>query len=272
LTLYPSQSRPELVGILNITPDSFSDGGLFFGVAHCLKHALEIIDAGAQVLEVGAESTRPNAAPIGYEEEWRRISPVIEEIAALCKSRKVILSVDTRHWQVAEQAILRGANWINDVTGATDNKMIEIIAKSNAKFVLNHSLSVPVDPHEHLETDDIVAELLKWCTAKIDILEQAGIDKSRVIFDPGIGFGKSATQSVEIIKNTERFIDTGCKVMIGHSRKSFIRELTGNENPMSRDPETYAISIYLADKNVDYLRVHDVSGNVRALKTWQKLK
>lgn len=242
--------RTRLVGIVNITPDSFSDGG------HNLspKTALRAIDTmerdGADIIDIGAESTRPGATSLTHEQEWERLSGVLPGVINIAQ-----FSIDTRHPQTASKAIRLGADWVNDVSGFSNPAMIEAVRGSDCRLVIMHSLTVPADKNVILPLDsDPVELIINWARERFAMLEKSGIDSSRFIFDPGIGFGKNAQQSMEIINGAERFKELGVPLLFGHSRKSFLGEGAG-------DDATIKISQLLAEKGVDYLRVHDIKNH-----------
>jgi dihydropteroate synthase len=257
-------NTPKIIGILNITPDSFSDGGENFNIDKALLKIGEMIDAGVNIIDIGAESTRPSATRLSPQEEWHRLRELLTQIQPLLKDSNITISIDSYHYQTTEKAIELGVGIINDVSGC-NNQMMSLIAKTNVKIVLMHSLGVPVDPNIVIdEHQDAITVIKKWANDKIIEMENKGINKENIIFDPGIGFGKTKHQSLHLIKNIEQFRDLGLAILVGHSRKSFMSAFT--KLPASqRDIETYAISIYLAQKKVDYIRVHDVSGNIRAI-------
>ncbi len=240
--------RPGLVGIINITPDSFSDGGVNLDPAVALENIYNLINDGADVIDIGAESTRPMAVPISQEEEWARLETVMPSI----KKLPVPVSIDTRYAKTAEKAILHGAGWINDVSGFSSTDMVDAVRDSDCKLVVMHSLSVPADKNIVLPLDcDPVEFLISWAERRFADLKAAGIDRERIIFDPGIGFGKNAGQSNAIIQGVGRFKVLGVPILIGHSRKSFLGANSG-------DDATVKTSHFLADNGVDYLRVHNI--------------
>jgi 2-amino-4-hydroxy-6-hydroxymethyldihydropteridine diphosphokinase/dihydropteroate synthase len=258
----------ELVGILNITPDSFSDGGLFLDPARAAQQAKVLVAAGATVLDIGAESTRPAAHPLEAEEEWGRLAPVLEAM----RGTTAILSVDTRHPGTAARAIRAGAGWINDVEGLESAEMRREVADSSVDVVVMHSLGIPPDSKRVLpEGNDPVEELLAWGERKLRSLEESGIGRDRVILDPGIGFGKLAFQSWLLLSGARRLHELGCRVLIGHSRKSFLALIT-DRKAEERDPESAVLAARLAAQGIQYLRVHDVEGTLRALRAAQRLE
>jgi dihydropteroate synthase len=254
----------QLLGILNITPDSCSEDGMYGDPAAALHRIDLMIEQGAAVIDIGAESTRPGAIAITPEEEWQRLAPVLELLGP--RFAKAQFSLDTRHPETALRALALGFHWINDVTGGRNPKMIECMARSDCRYVIMHALSVPVNPKETLaSTEDPVEMIIKWANDTIERLENAGIARSRIILDPGIGFGKTAEQSFTLIKNIGQLKDLGVPLLVGHSRKSFLTLFT--DKPYSeRDPETLIFSYYLASQGVDYLRIHDLENHVSLLK------
>lgn len=242
--------RPELVGIINITPDSFSDGGLSFAVQDALANILRLVDEGADIIDIGAESTRPNATPITQEEEWARLEPVLSRLNGF----PIPISVDTRYAETAQKALALGARWINDVSGFANADMVAAVRDSNCNLVVMHSLTVPADKNVVLPIDaDPVELIIAWVKTRFEELEKAGIRRERIIFDPGIGFGKNAEQSQKIIDGVARFKELDVPIFIGHSRKSFL-----SANGEDRDDATVKASQFLAENGVDYLRVHNV--------------
>lgn len=247
----------EIVGILNVTPDSFSDGGAFFSPDAAIHAMAEMAEQGAGVIDIGAESTRPGATPITPEEEWKRLEPVL---AALRHFPKVKFSIDTRHAETVHHALKAGVHWINDVSGFSDAMMIEAVKDSNCRIVLMHSLSVPANKSVTLpDSVDMAEELYNWAKSKLFQLERSGIAPTRLIFDPGIGFGKTSAQSLAIVRDIAKLKSLGVPVMVGHSRKSFLA------NFGDRDKATLAVSQQLAAQGVDFLRVHDVASHRQML-------
>ncbi len=242
--------KTKLVAIINVTPDSFSDGGQYASADAAVAAIAQATHDGADVIDIGAESTRPGAVPVSLEEECRRLQPVLE---SLKRFRGVLFSLDTRHGETVKRALPYGIDWINDVSGFASIDMVQAVAASDCKLVVMHSLSVPADKSVVLPPDcDPVHELLAFAKARFAALEQSGIARTRLLFDPGIGFGKTPEQSIEILKRAEEFAVLGVPVFIGHSRKSFLGQ------PENRDAATLAVSRTLAAKGVDYLRVHNV--------------
>jgi dihydropteroate synthase len=255
---------PNLVGILNITPDSFSDGGSYVTIEAAFEQALRLAKAGAAIIDIGAQSTRPGAKQIGAQNEWKILEPVLKVCIGSLHEFNVKISVDTYHPEVAKLALSYGVDIINDVSGGEKN-MLELIASSSASIIIMHNLGLPADPHNVMTSFDPIAEVKDWAEMRIAELVSYDIARERIIFDPGIGFGKSAAQSLALIKDIQAFKELGVQIMVGHSRKSFLSQVTAKP-AAERDIETYVASIYLSNKQVDYLRVHDVEGNLRAIK------
>lgn len=263
---------PRLMGVINITPDSFSDGGKYIAVENALEQARHLINVGADIIDIGAESTAPNSTTISAEDEWARLEPVLKAINQ--EKRSFLLppkiSVDTRRASVAEKALAYDIDWLNDVTGFRDPAMVALAVASGKDCLVMHHVSLPA--HKELLPSDVnaVSFIHDWAKQHLFDLENKGIARDKIIFDPGIGFGKAAHQSLALIKNIDTFSDLGCRILVGHSRKSFLSTFT--DLPFAqRDTETLACSLYLSQQPVDYLRVHDVEMCARGLKVWKAL-
>lgn len=254
--------RPLIMGIVNLTPDSFSDGGLIRTLDDFKELVKDMDAAGTQIIDIGAESTRPGARVLTAEEEWIRLEPALLFLKEYFSGRlvKPLISIDTCKPETAEKCLKLGADIINDVSGFKDQRMLSVISDSNCHYILMHSLSVPADSSITLPRGiDPVAELKQWLEDKLSILGQYGIDRDRVIFDVGIGFGKTADQSIEVLERAEEFNDLPVRVLIGHSRKSFMKSLIKPpqvDTQKQRDALTLSFSRSLAQKGVDILRVH----------------
>ncbi len=260
---------PHLVGVINVTPNSFSDGGQFLAPEQALQQAIALINAGATILDIGAEATAPQVEKgIDANTEWERLEPVLSLIQSSQNKFLFppVISIDTRHPETAKKALANGANWINDVTGLDDPHMRDLIADTKADCIVMHHLDIPVIDDQHLPLDqDPIQLVYAWAENRIETLIQHGIKKEKIIFDPGIGFGKTTEQSVLLLQHAHVFHTLGVRVLIGHSRKRFLFTLTGNL-AKDRDIETMAIALSLAKYPIDYLRVHHVEMCVRALK------
>lgn len=261
---------PEIVGILNVTPDSFADGGKYETIDAAVKQAKHLFKAGADIIDIGAESTRPGAANIiTPTEEWQRLDPIL---AALMDTWKDVgfkpkISIDSRNPDTIQKVLAKyKIDWLNDQTGFDNPEMRKTAAESAIKLVVMHHLCIPENREVLIPfTKNPVTEVYQWAEQRIAELLAIGIDQNRLIFDPGIGFGKHAEQSLTIIKEISRFKDLDIPLLVGHSRKSFMNQFT--DLPFAeRDLETAVISNFLAAKQIDYLRVHNVDAQMRALK------
>lgn len=253
---------PNIVAVLNVTPDSFSDGTDMSDSSVILARAEQLIRDGADVLDVGAESTRPDATPLTAEQEWERLLPVWESLYTLCQKHEVALSVDSYHPETVRRALAIGCDWVNDVHGFSDDPMIEAVRDSKCNLVAMHSLSIPADKTVHLPEDcDVIEEIQGWIDGRVHALFKQQIQTKRLILDPGIGFGKTAVQSLDLLMRVDELELHGAQLYIGHSRKSFMRLFDDSLKANARDGLTRAFSSQLAYKNVDYIRVHDVAGH-----------
>ncbi|WP_226480492.1 dihydropteroate synthase [Natrinema amylolyticum] len=258
---YPWTDRTAVMGILNVTPDSFHDGGEYDALEDAVARAEAMIENDADVIDIGGESTRPGAAPVSVDEELERVVPVIERIADL----DALISVDTRRAAVADAALEAGADVINDVSGLEDPEMRFVAAEHDAGLVVMHSIDAPVVPDHDVEYDDVVADVIDQLSERILLAEKAGLDRSQIIVDPGIGFGKSAAENFELLDRLDEFHALGCPVLFGHSHKSMF-ERVGREAG-ERLEATVAASALAADRGADLVRVHDVPENVAAVRT-----
>ncbi len=262
-TVFDWGSRTYIMGIVNVTPDSFSDGGEFFDPKKALVQALRLIEDGADIIDIGGESTRPYSEKVDTVEEIKRIKPVVEAIRKYNKN--IPISIDTRNSQTAKAALETGADMINDVSACEwDCEMLNVIKEFNAPIILNHSKGAPDEMQSDTHYNDLLEEVHDYLQLKLEHLSASGVDLSRVIVDTGIGFGKSCEQNYELIKNTNTFKSLGCPMLVGHSRKSFLQQsldIKDKDNDVL-DSATNAVSSYLMNQGVDILRVH----NVKALK------
>lgn len=244
------------MGILNVTPDSFSDGGLYLDAGRAIERGFEMADEGADIIDVGGESTRPGSSGVGAKEEIRRVVPVIRELAGRLK---VPVSCDTTKSAVAAAAIEAGAAIINDISGFRfDAGMADVIAGSGCAAVCMHTSGRPAEMQKRTEYGDIFEDILEYLKSGIEILEARGFPASNIIVDPGIGFGKTAGQNVMIIAGLRKFSVLGKPIMAGPSRKSFIGHYTGKTNPGDRLFGTCGAAAAAVMNGANFLRVHDV--------------
>lgn len=255
-------TRGALVGVLNVTPDSFSDGGEFEEPRTAIEHGLDMIEHGALVVDVGGESTRPGAQAVHESEELRRLMPVVEGFV----SAGVRVSVDTFKPAVATAALEEGAAVINDVTGYTDPGMIEAVADSGCGVVVMHMKGTPRDMHLDPSYDDVVAEVEEFLLDRVAALEHAGVDRRRVVIDPGIGFGKRAEHSLMLLSRLPQLAGHGLAVMIGTSRKGFLGKLVASDSRETRDRATAVTTALGFAAGARLFRVHDVAESRDALE------
>jgi len=252
-----SFERPLIMGVLNVTPDSFSDGGLFDDRARALARAHEMIARGADIIDIGGESTRPGAPPVSLEEELERVVPVIE---ALTAQTSTPISIDTTKSGVADAALRAGATIVNDISGATfDPKILEVTAAHGAALVLMHILGTPETMQSIVSYDDVVDEVVAFLRGRIDAAIAAGVPSTQILVDPGIGFGKHMEHNLALIRELGRLADLGHAVLLGTSRKSFIGKLTGRTDPTERVFGTAATVALGVEYGAHVFRVHDVA-------------
>lgn len=253
---------PLLMGIVNVTPDSFSDGGAWLEPQAAIAHGLQLADEGAAILDVGGESTRPYATPVDQAEEMRRVIAVIR---GLCRQSNLPVSIDTSKAAVARAALDEGAEIVNDVTGlAGDPAMTPLVAETAAGVCVMHMSGTPQTMQDDPSYDDVVSEVCNYLCERRRVLVEAGIDAARICLDPGIGFGKTHRHNVELLAGCSRFIETGSPVLIGHSRKGFIGKLLGDATA-DRTPGNIGVALAVARQRVHVLRVHDVAPVRQAL-------
>ncbi|PSQ31519.1 dihydropteroate synthase [Halobacteriales archaeon SW_6_65_46] len=257
---YPWTDRTAVMGILNVTPDSFHDGGEYDAVDAAVERAEELVAEGADIVDIGGESTRPGAEPVPVAEEIDRLVPVIERIRDL----DALVSVDTRRAETARAALDAGADFLNDVSGLADPEMRFVAAEYDVPIVVMHSINAPVDPDTTVEYDDVVGDTIEQLRERILLAERAGLDREQIIVDPGIGFGKSAVESFELLDRVGEFDALGCPVLVGHSHKSLFEQ--SGQPAGERYEATVAASAIAADRGADIVRVHDVAGNVSAVR------
>ena len=245
-----------LMGVLNVTPDSFSDGGQFIDRDEAIEHGLKMAAEGAAIIDVGPESTRPGAQVVTAEEQIRRAIPVI---AKLAKKAKACISIDSTNYEVAQAALDAGANIINDITALADERMAHLAAERNVPVILMHMQGTPRTMQVRPKYKDVVGEVLEFLLKRAKRAEKFGIPKERFFIDPGIGFGKTIGHNLKLVANIDKFVKTGYRVLVGPSRKWFIGKLTGKENPADRVFGTAAAVALCASAGVSIVRVHDVA-------------
>jgi dihydropteroate synthase len=257
-------ARTLVMGIVNVTPDSFSDGGLFEDADAAVKHGLRLLDEGADVVDVGGESTRPGSDPVRPEAERQRVIPVIEGLRR--EAPEAVLSVDTRKASVAAAAIAAGADVVNDVGAGGDPDLFGTAAAAGAGLVLMHMRGDPKTMQDEPRYDDVVAEVRAFLGRRIEAALAAGIGRERLCVDPGIGFGKDLGHNLELLRRIGSFGELGAPVLVGASRKRFIGELSAVDEPQDRVAGSVAVAVWCAANGVDVVRVHDVAATVRALR------
>ncbi len=258
--------RPRVMGIVNVTPDSFSDGGRHATTEAAVAHGLRLAEEGADILDVGGESTRPGAAPVELEEELRRVLPVIEQLA---QRSSLPISVDTFKPEVMRAAVAAGAGMINDIRALRTPGALEAAAELGVPVVLMHMQGEPRSMQAAPEYDDVVAEVHRFLAERVFAAEMAGIDKRRLVLDPGFGFGKNTAHNLALLAQLQRFCDFGLPVLAGLSRKRSIGDIVGRQDPEARVAGSVAAHLIAAQRGAKILRVHDVAATVDALKIWQ---
>ena len=260
-------NRGMVMGVLNVTPDSFSDGGEFFATEAAVRHGVEMAESGAEMIDVGGESTRPGAQPVLPNEEMDRVVPVIKEIA---RSTSAYISIDTSKAAVARAALEAGADVINDVTGGRgDDAMLPLAAETGAALIIMHMQGTPQTMQINTTYGDVVEEVAEFFRQQFARAVRLGIDPMRIAFDPGIGFGKTLAHNLELLANLPRLEIEGRPLVVGVSRKSFLGKISGNES--DRAVATIAMTSLLRQRGAHVLRVHDVMPNVQALRTAEAL-
>ncbi len=255
--------RPLVMGIVNVTPDSFSDGGRFFASEAAIAHARRLIEDGADLIDVGGESTRPGAAPTGLQEELDRVLPVLEALA----QGEVPVSIDTQKPEVMSAAILAGASMINDVNALQAEGAIAACAGSDVAVCLMHKQGAPVTMQQDPRYDDVVAEVREFLLARAARCVEAGIAADRIAIDPGFGFGKTAAHNFTLLRELHRFSTTGFALLAGYSRKRSLGEITGR-GPDERLAASLAAALIAAQNGAHIVRVHDVRETVDVLRVW----
>ena len=258
--------RTRVMGIVNVTPDSFSDGGVHDSTAAAIAHALKLVEEGADLLDIGGESTRPGADEVPVEEELRRVIPVIEALAAQVT---VPISIDTSKPEVMRAAVAAGAGMINDVYALRREGALDAASELGVPVVLMHMLGEPRAMQAAPQYDDVVGEVHRFLAERIFACEMAGIDKKKLIVDPGFGFGKTAQHNLQLLAQLRRFTELDVPVLAGLSRKRTIGDLTGRDVPAERMHGSVAAHVIAAQNGAKLVRVHDVAATVDALKVWE---
>ncbi len=261
---------PLWMGIVNLTPDSFSDGGVHHDLDELEGMFEQWIDAGVHIIDIGAESTRPNAESISSELEKQRLEGVLVLLKRMRDKHLLmpLISIDTHHLNTAKYAVEKGVDWVNDVTGLRNPAMLDLIREQRLTGIGMHSVSVPVNPKETLTSDrPVEQQLLEWLAHQSEHWQEHGLDTGKIVFDPGVGFGKTQLQNLDIIKSTAALRSRGFRLLIGHSRKSFMNSFAG-DTFADRDMETLGLSLAMCEQGVDIIRVHDPLSHIRAYRAW----
>lgn len=258
--------RARVMGIVNVTPDSFSDGGAHDTTEAAVAHGLKLVAEGADLLDIGGESTRPGAAPVSIDEELRRVVPVIEQLAA---RTSVPISIDTFKPEVMRAAVAAGAGMINDIFGLRQEGALEAAADAGVPVVLMHMQGEPGHMQADPQYDDVVTEVHGFLVQRLFAAEMAGIAKKNLLVDLGFGFGKTTAHNITLLARSERFLELGVPMLAGLSRKRSLGELTGRESPAERVAASVAAHLIAVQRGARIVRVHDVAATVDALKVWQ---
>ncbi len=255
------------MGVLNLTPDSFSDGGKFNTKEKSIKHAIYLLNSGANLVDVGGESTRPGSKPIKENLEWGRISKILK-----FANKKLPISLDTRKSNIMKKGIMLGVKLINDVSGLSfDNETMNVLKKYKIPFVIQHSKGVPENMQKKPSYKNELLDIYDFFEEKIRLLRSIGINHNNIIIDPGIGFGKNLKHNMSLIHNISIFHSLGFPILVGNSRKSFIKELSKKNDSKLRTGGTLASSIYLMMQGVQILRIHDVNEIMQGIKVFKKI-
>ncbi len=260
--------RTLVMGVVNVTPDSFSDAGQFFEPESAIRRGEEIVREGADLLDIGAESTRPQSEPITTEEEWKRLAPVLR---ALVDRLKVPISVDTYKPETAEKALDLGASMVNDVTGLRDPEMVKVVARYDVPAVIMHMKGTPKTMQVNPEYDDVVADIIRYLREQMSTAIQGGVDKDKIVIDPGIGFGKTVEHNLTLLRRLGEFRSLGRPILIGTSRKSFIGKILGSDVE-ERLEGSLATAVLAAWGGARIVRAHDVRETVRAVRLVDEIR
>ena len=262
--------KTSIMGILNLTPDSFSDGGDFFSIDKALIQAKNFISSGVDIIDIGAQSTRPGAQEVGASIEIKRLIPTLKLLRN--NFPELIISVDTFNSDVAFEALSYGANWINDVTGGRrDERILEVVSEFNCPFVITHSRGNSQNMNNLTTYDNLLEEIINELNFLTHKALSKGLNEDRIIWDPGLGFAKETHQNISILKNLKKLKEYGYPLLIGASRKRFVGEILNISNPKERDIGSMAISCLCSQVNVELVRVHNVEYNYQILKMADKI-
>ncbi|MEY4729193.1 MAG: hypothetical protein RL020_351 [Pseudomonadota bacterium] len=259
--------RPLIMGIVNVTPDSFSDGGKFFSRDRAIEHALKLIEEGADILDIGGESTRPGSLSVDLDKEMQRVIPVIEAL----RDKKIPLSIDTQKTAVMDTAMKAGASMINDVNALRAEGALEVAAKTGAGICMMHMIGTPQNMQQLIDYKDILIDVSAYLQARAQAAEQAGITKNRIVIDPGFGFGKRTVHNLALLRGLQKIADLGYPVLAGLSRKSIFGELTGKLTA-ERVSASIAAALLAAQNGASIIRVHDVAATKDALTVLQAVQ
>jgi dihydropteroate synthase len=254
---------PVLMGVLNVTPDSFSDGGEFFASNRAVAHAASLLDEGARIVDVGGESTRPGSDPVIPQEELSRVMPVVQGI--LAARPEAVVSIDTYRASTAEAALDAGARIVNDVTALSDPKMAELVAERGSPVVLMHMRGEPKSMQQDPRYEDVVREVRDFLAHRAERAVRAGVDEESIVLDPGIGFGKTLEHNLALLNRLDALVELGFPVLVGASRKSFLGKIGGSSDPKDRLFGTVATNVLAYERGATLFRVHDVRANKEAL-------
>ena len=262
--------KTSIMGVINLTPDSFSDGGDLDTTKKVLNKVTHFLNNGVDIIDLGAQSTRPGAVEVGPHIEIKRLIPYLKLIKS--EYPETLISIDTFNSEVAQEALLNGANWINDVTGGRrDKEILEVVSRFNCPFVITHSRGNSQNMNEHSNYENVLNEVKCSLETLIKKALEKNIPKENIIVDPGIGFSKDLNQNLEILRNLDVFKNLNLPILIGASRKRFIGEILNEINPKERDIGTLAVSCLCSHFNIDIVRVHDVKMNYQILKVADRI-
>ncbi len=261
------KNLPNILGVLNLTPDSFSDGGKFYTKKKGVEQAFHLFNSGANVIDIGGESTRPGSKKIKEDQEWNRISDVLKLV-----TKKIPISLDTRKSDIMKKGIKQGVKMLNDISGLNfDSETVNVLKKSKIPFVIHHSKGEPENMQKKPSYKNELLDIYDFFEKKIKFLRSKGIKHNNIILDPGIGFGKNLKHNMTLIHNISIFHSLGFPILVGNSRKSFIKKLSGKNDSKLRIGGTMASSIYLMMQGVQILRIHDVNEIMQGIKVFKKI-